>query len=155
MSQVGYYCVFQYRQYCLKEETKKNIFKHLPEEELSVFNLSEISKTIEWKGDDEFSLHGKMYDLVKTIRTSAGETLVYAVADTNEDALMAKYAASAQNNAGKKQSSTSFFLFLLYLPVEQTTTSIFSTQTDKFLVTLSVNTHKGFYTSYYTPPRVV
>ncbi len=155
MAQVGYYCVFQYRQYQLKEETRKNLFKHLPEEEFSVFKLSLIQQIIDWKGNDEFSLDGKMYDLVKTIRTSAGETILYAVADVNEDALMAKYAASAHNNSAKKQSVTSLFLFLLYPPAETIVTNILTVHKHKFIVPLSVNTLKGYCTSFYAPPRGV
>lgn len=154
ISQIGYYCVFQYRQYCVQKETKKNILRHLPQEAFTTFKLSEIKETMEWKEADEFSLHGKMYDVVRKSMLANGDVIIYAVGDIKEDSLFAKYYAFTKAKTEKKQSLGSPLVLLLYPPAEIEETKIQKPPFLKFYNPKIQAILKGYSIQLYSPPRV-
>jgi hypothetical protein len=115
LSQAGYYFVMQSNQEDIREEMKARVLGTLKDSEMEVVSLSGNQDNISWEETGkEFSLNGKMYDLVKKI-TREGNVLLYCINDGKEKQLIDRYnEITKQNSApGKKNiSAESITLFV-------------------------------------------
>ena len=67
----------------VKKEIKIKILRHkLNENELQQFFVNDL-KNVDWTDDNEFTLNGKMYDLVKT-KMINGQIIYYCLQDDKE-----------------------------------------------------------------------
>ncbi len=105
-SQVGYYFVSVTQQHFHKIALRKKIVEQLDKKELIAISFADNAAKILWeeKGK-EFSLNGKMYDIVKK-DSSAGKLIFYCVDDETEARLVAKYTSNTKNNTSKKINNT-------------------------------------------------
>ena len=81
------------------KEAAENLLKQaLPDSELTIINLEKEKNNIRWEEEDEeFSLHGLMYDVAKVIKTENG-TFIYCLNDEQEEAAMKKFSKAISSN---------------------------------------------------------
>src|SRR4051812_27755727 len=90
-SHLGYYCIYRFHQYQLKEEMEARIFEHISDADLEVFELQKNSSDIEWEEEGkEFILQHELYDVVK-IKIVGAQTLLYCINDKKEAQLIRDY----------------------------------------------------------------
>ncbi len=86
----GYFIVFKARQIQIKSEVKRLIKSAVPEEQLVVFSLTpETMHGFSWIHSKEFRYNGEMYDVVRKVSVSAGNTELYCIHDVKESGLFA------------------------------------------------------------------
>jgi hypothetical protein len=90
---MGYIVVFKSYQYAIRNEIKTRIKEAIPENELTIIRLTDEDIKNRKKGykridDKEFSLSGKLYDIVRS--QSCGDTTTfYCINDSKEEQLFA------------------------------------------------------------------
>jgi hypothetical protein len=106
----GYYLAFTVQQSDIKEKVQ-HIFKEKDTGDLLLLKISpEEEKNIAWNEKNEFSLHGKMYDVA--FRKHQGNVLyLYCYNDSKEDHLFASMNSHVKNNmdnpvSGKTSNNT-------------------------------------------------
>jgi len=130
ISQIGYYFIYLFQQYQIKEAVKEQLLKHIPDESLIAINAGLNKDAIEWEEEGrEFSMNGDMYDVAR-IKTVNGNTILYCINDTKEDQLLeelAKSVRSANDNTatGKDAKHTIKFQMVDFVvPVPEKITTI-------------------------------
>lgn len=84
-SQVGYYFIYAYRQYELRETMWFEQLQQAPESALETIDLSANLDHIQWEeAGREFYLHGQLYD-VAYIKSFNGKTVIYCLNDNKEE----------------------------------------------------------------------
>ncbi|SRR6266508_3149158 len=75
------------------------------DENYFVFSLNDKKaiEQLEWEGDDEFSLHGEMYDVIEK-KLENNKLIIRCLSDTKETALIRKY-QKINNEANAKTKS--------------------------------------------------
>ena len=103
-SQIGYYLVYAYQQYQVKETIKHQLVADIPEDSLELI-VAEENDSFRWeeKGK-EFYQDGELYDVVKSVTTS-GKTVLYCINDKKEEELIHAFSKALRsgNNSGAKQ----------------------------------------------------
>lgn len=82
----GFTLVLEYLLYSCKIEFREYAARNLSEEDITVFNLSELDKSKLRRFDDEIKYDGHMYDIVKE-ETRNNDVYIYCVQDKKEDKL--------------------------------------------------------------------
>ena len=90
---LGYIVVFKSYQYAIRKEVKNRIKDAIPENEFTVIRLTNDDVQNGKKGftkidDKEFSLSGKLYDIVRS-QVSGDTTIFYCINDSKEEQLFA------------------------------------------------------------------
>lgn len=102
-TQVGYYGLFAVEQELIRHEQKRKLLSALSNDELE--RIPFHPSMIFMDDDQEFSLDGEQYDIVRTSEEN-GVRIFYAVNDKNETRLLRKLADAARNHqqqqSGKK-----------------------------------------------------
>ena len=118
-SQVGYYAYFVVQQYCLKLQMKEYVLSHTAKNELIQIDVATNEKDIVWEEEKEFTLQGKMYDVVSRENVN-GKEIIYCVDDKKETELIAKYKTTQKkNNSDKKSHKINFDNTIVYCEVLQ------------------------------------
>ena len=103
-SQVGYYFIYAFKQYQIKEEIEKEMLANIPDASLEIIIAEEHGTRIKWeKRDKEFSLDGVMYDVAR-IKKSEGKTYLYCINDKKEKQLLDDIVKAVNKNQNNKQS---------------------------------------------------
>ena len=98
---------------------KEYVLSHTAKNELIQIDVTANKKNIVWEDDKEFTLGGKMYDVVSKEIVS-GKQIIYCVDDKKETELIAKYNASQKkNNSNKKSNNVNFETSIIYCEVLQ------------------------------------
>ena len=114
---LGYLIVFKTFQYSIRNEVRQKIVNSVPENELIVIRLTNAEmksgKNGYAKTDNmEFSLAGKMYDIVRS-KTEGDTNILYCINDTKEESLFANLDAHVkrymESNIPLKQKSNTLF----------------------------------------------
>src|SRR5262249_42670469 len=112
---VGYHILFYARQLEIKEEMKQNIrsLSKVDEEKDFVIDRSdeEALAKMAWDGNDEFSLNGRMYDVIET-RIDGRKIIIRALADDDETSLLSKW-ADYWKEGGKTGSAAAHLLLIM------------------------------------------
>ena len=88
-SYLGYYAVYTYELYEIREEVQCEIIAHMPDSEFEKICLEDNRSNIRWEEEGkEFRLHGKMYDVAR-IKKQNGQTIIYCYNDSKEEKLNA------------------------------------------------------------------
>lgn len=109
VSQIGYYFVYLFQQYQIKEAVKEQLLATIPDDQLIQISLDKNARDIEWEEEGhEFFLDGKMYDVAR-IKNVNGEQVIFCINDEKEEALLDKLSqsvasASDQGPNGKDSS---------------------------------------------------
>lgn len=99
-SQFGYYVLYSYNLFVIKEQAKQEIIKALPDECFAFFEST--NNQIVWEEEEkEFSVEGKMYDVAKIVVIN-GTKKYCCLQDDNETGLQRMY----DEVQGKLQSSS-------------------------------------------------
>lgn len=86
--QFGYYALYSYQQSELKEAMKERMLAGLPDSVLQIMDEKDLKADIEWEQEGkEFSLAGKMYDVVKTVQQN-GKVYYYCINDDQEEEML-------------------------------------------------------------------
>lgn len=105
-SQVGYYFIYSFRQFILKEEIEKKLLATMPESSLEVFVVEDMISKIRWEEKNkEFSLDGVMYDVAR-IRMVEGKTYLYCLNDKKEKELLKDLVNAVDKNSSTDKQST-------------------------------------------------
>ena len=98
---------------------KEYVLSHTAKNELIQIDVTANEKNIVWEDEKEFTLQGKMYDVVSEEIVN-GKQIVYCVDDEKETELIAKYnAAQKKNNSNKKSNTVNFDNTIVYCEVLQ------------------------------------
>ena len=101
LTQVGYYFFYMQQQNKIKEEVKQKIFSNLSNDLFFIVDAN--SKNIVWEElEKEFSIDGKMYDVVKT-KIINNKKYFYCLNDTKEDNLLSEYAKQINSQTENSQ----------------------------------------------------
>lgn len=96
MAQLGHYCFDMYKVHEAKEAARLQILKQIPENYLTKIQLSE-NPGIRWEEEgQEFTLNGKMYDVVH-IKQEGNEVYLYCFDDDDETGAVQKLATAAKD----------------------------------------------------------
>ncbi len=88
-----------------KQEMKKNL-RHFPDHLLTTFVFGPNEKNeVVWHEKDEFSIDGKMFDVVEKI-PSGDQLIVRCISDTNESALVAAFKKLHKSTSDASSSHT-------------------------------------------------
>ncbi len=64
---VSFVFVFEIKQYTIKKEVAKTLYKYIPSSKVTVITISPLNKNnIVWKDKNEFSYNGLMYDVINS-----------------------------------------------------------------------------------------
>jgi hypothetical protein len=103
-SQIGYYFLYMFQQYQVKESVKQELMSKLPESSLEIIDADACKDDIEWEEEGrEFYLQGQMYD-VAFIKVTDGKKLIYCLNDSKEKALLESFANAIKS--GNEQNSS-------------------------------------------------
>ena len=112
---IGYHVVFRLRQAEVKAEMKKLLRSNMNNKDVEQFVFSlkdrDAIEKLEWEGDDEFSLDGKMYDVIEK-RTENGKLIIRCISDEKETILIKKY-EQINNEAGNSKGKTALLIKLI------------------------------------------
>ncbi len=125
----GYHIIFYLRQQEIKAEMREVIRMQSHNEHETDFSFSVNDKHsmdhLDWKGDDEFSFNGEMYDVIEK-RIENGKLIIRSIADKRETALLDKL--TRHWNQSEKSNKVADELFQLLQ-------SLFhSSKTDEFVL---------------------
>jgi hypothetical protein len=145
----GYHIIFYLRQEAIKAEMREAIrMQTYSENETDfVFSLNgnqEVNK-LDWKGDDEFSFNGEMYDVIKK-RTVDGKLVIRAIADRRETALLNK--AKDHWDQNEKSNKVADELFQLLQ-------SLFHSSKAEDLVFIKPSVNRTSFVSLLLPSQVI
>jgi hypothetical protein len=103
----GYNLIFYFRQKEVKAEMKEILHSSLVNKyaDQLVFSLEDKTSIdgLEWKGSDEFSWKGEMYDLVES-KTKNGKLVIRCINDKNETKLQKDYEKMQKDDFKGKSS---------------------------------------------------
>ncbi|MDP4266405.1 MAG: hypothetical protein Q8880_03100 [Bacteroidota bacterium] len=100
---------FKIAQFQVKNEIKNDILKNISDKQLVLIKISKgiKNKNVSWKEENEFSIDGKMYDVVRKI--DKGDSIYcYCINDEKEESLFANLDEHVKinlNNANSKNSN--------------------------------------------------
>jgi NAD-specific glutamate dehydrogenase len=87
---------------------KKLLGQHIDkgEEDVFVFLLSDRAniERLKWESDDEFTLDGKMYDVIEK-KTDHGKLIIRSISDKKETSLVKKYETLTKENNSKTRTA--------------------------------------------------
>lgn len=109
--QLGYYFIYSYQQYRIKENVKAQLLANIPESSLQVIETDLNNPQISWQENEkEFSLDGELYDVVK-IKKTGGKAFIYCLNDQKEKELIHGFSkairSQTDNNSGGKSGKYS------------------------------------------------
>ena len=112
----GYHLYFGVRRWEARFTMRNNLRRHLDnawiQEFVFVGNTTAAGSQPEWEEDNEFRLHGDMYDVIS--KEQCGDTLrVSCIRDDRETELIDEYLAFAKNNYSGKEKQKAAALKLL------------------------------------------
>jgi hypothetical protein len=94
----------------IRKEIKKTIKNGLSTQELRTFSFTEGQfKNLKWIKSNEFQRNGRLYDVVKTSRTSEGKWILQCIDDIQERTLFASLGQMTANDLGSEQHETPLF----------------------------------------------
>lgn len=103
----GYYFLFKMQ----IAEAKSEMKTRLPQIKIDALTTFKLNRQqfaqLDWENDSEFSLNGKMYDVIST-RAEGGTTVVVCVSDEKETTLVSAYQQLQKNNSSNKNTSGTF-----------------------------------------------
>lgn len=112
----GPFFVLYYRQMVSRSEMRQYLRQHVQHADIKRFQFSDGDQTkIAWEDENEFSLDGEMYDVIKKVKQ--GKTLVvYCVADKKETRLIQQFLTQAKKQIPVKENDSlrTQLLMLLY-----------------------------------------
>lgn len=111
LSQVGYYGMFAIEQELIRYEQKRKLLSSLSNDELERIPWQASMQFMD--DDQEFSLHGQQYDIVRTA-VEGGIRVYYAVSDRHETELLKKL-ADAGGSHGQQQGAKKGLLKLSFV----------------------------------------
>lgn len=98
LSQWGYYCYCGIQLYIVKQEARKQLLKKIPTDFLVKIALDD-NKALQWEEEDEeFSLDGEMYDVVK-LEYQNGKKYAFCINDKKEDQVNAALDKVIESNS--------------------------------------------------------
>lgn len=84
ISQCGYYCYCTFQLILAKQAAHKQMLKQIPENLLTKICVQDNEKDIQWEeANEEFSLNGEMYDVVK-VKYENGKEYLLCLSDKKE-----------------------------------------------------------------------
>lgn len=104
VSHIGYYTLYTYQLYQVKEGVQRELISRIPDAEFEVVCLEDNAGKIRWEEEGkEFRLNGRMYDVAR-IKKSNGKTFIYCYNDSKEEKLVAAFSKklSTENDPGSK-----------------------------------------------------
>lgn len=100
--QFGIYYVYCNQQAVLRKEMKERILAGLPDSVLNIIDAGLVNRETEFEENrNEFSLGGKMYDIVKTT-TQNGKVYYHCINDEKEEKLLNDF-ANIENDLSKNK----------------------------------------------------
>jgi len=122
---VGYFPVFLYLQCQVKHDIKQRIKQSIPQEELTIFTLTEAQyKNLDWVEDHEFRLNGDMYDVVRKNTDDKGSIVMYVINDKKEKEVFTNLEQQIEDNlenttTGKNVKKVLKHFTGIYLPFKK------------------------------------
>lgn len=114
LNQVGYYFSYLIQQEIIKESVTAQLLANLPDEVFEVVIADEKNEAFSWKENGkEFTLNGELFDVAKT-KQQNGKTILLAVKDVKEDALIKQFVKDVNNIADNKPQGKSGKLLLKF-----------------------------------------
>jgi len=113
---VGHHIIFYFQQAGLRSEMRELIRSNpsMEGQQLFVFSPNDkaaISK-LEWDGDHEFRLDGKMYDVIEK-KMENGKLIIRCISDERETALINKYEKLNQQSGNGSKNKTALLIKLM------------------------------------------
>ncbi len=110
----GYLLIFKIQQSRIRKEIKQQLKTGVSDVDLKLIILNDQTENqIEWKDENEFSLHGILYDIVKRTKDENGVSMFYCITDDQETALFAGLNDQVNKNTdarkNEKNALTNFF----------------------------------------------
>jgi len=144
----GYHIIFYLRQQEIKAEMREAIRMQTYSEHETDFSFSLNDKQsmdqLDWEGDEEFSFHGEMYDVIEK-RIENGKLIIRSIADKRETALLDK--VKGHWNQSEKSNKVADELFQLLQ-------SLFHPSKTEELVFIKPSVHKISFISLPLPSQV-
>lgn len=102
----GFFLVFCCQQFKLKQEMKHYLSLHPqnPDVIRLSFSAQEL-KGLAWEGDDEFSLQGRMYDVISNVQQGE-KRILYCVEDSNETTLIQNFLQHSESKLPAKDKTS-------------------------------------------------
>ncbi len=112
---------FEFSRIAIRKEIKTQLKPGVPDKDLVQFSFTSIElKKLNWIKHNEFSLNGRLYDVVHRSTNSKGFILLKCIDDIKEKELFASLGESTADNLGNDQHPTplSFCVKQLFSPIE-------------------------------------
>lgn len=139
-TQVGYYFIYTYQQYCIKKEVRQNIINSISDDNFFVFNNDD--KNLIWEESDEFSINGKMYDVAK-VKVVDNKKYLYCLKDDSETNLVTNYYSNFskenQSSKQKKEKQNIQFQFVALLQNEEPIIFLYKVMNSKHFTVYTQN----------------
>jgi hypothetical protein len=112
----AYHLMFRLKQTEIRKQIKMAIKAGVPDEELTVFRLTELNAVdFEWIHSREFRFRGMMYDVVREEAGADGERILHCVTDIQETRLFSRLDETARKTAGDHAAHTAASHMLMLL----------------------------------------
>jgi len=112
----AYHLMFRLKQAEIRKQIKMAIKAGVPDEELTVFRLTDSNAgDFEWIHSREFRFRGMMYDVVREEAGTDGERVLHCVTDVQETRLFCKLDEAARKAAGSHAAHTAASHMLMSL----------------------------------------
>src|SRR5215471_2286005 len=112
IGQLGYYFMYAFQQWQIKQEIKRELIAGLPDSALEIISLEDQGNALEWEEEGkEFSLHSAMYDVVR-IKKIEGKTFLYCLNDKKEKELRKTLSHIIKTSDSKSNKSNKYTLKL-------------------------------------------
>lgn len=99
---IGYYLVYTYQQYQLRETAKQRLFAGLPDSSFEIIVAGQHSSFAWEEEGKEFYLEGQLYDVAKSVHRN-GKLLLYCINDKKEEELLCREGRAAGSGKNGKQ----------------------------------------------------
>lgn len=114
ISHIGYYLLYSFQQYQIKQTVKEHLLTNLPDSSLEQI-VAEENNTFRWEEDGrEFYQDGNLYDVVRKVN-NGHKTILFCINDKMEKEWLLHWAKAvkAGNSKGEKQSPTNHTIDLI------------------------------------------
>lgn len=120
----GFFYVYKYKEFSIREEVKEKIESGISDEELQVFVITSSNQDqFEWKHSKEFEYKNIKYDVVSKTINPDGSIIVNCISDIEETKLDQKLNAyinqQIKGNNNGKHPVVEFHTFLSHLFLEE------------------------------------